>query len=312
MKLVREATEAAETKKEKEKEAGTWAVGGRARRRAVDALCLCLLPTVCRSLRRTVWMVLPSPVDCQAACPNHRLPPATAAVSHAGKAAKEGGSASPENQFIRGTIALHDKYMEYVQVRLRVGRRRGAARRRWGAHSADSDEGRGRGRSPLHAPGAAQIVGGWKGAQPRLILCPARRPLPIAPPPGLLWQLLALPQGAQGGVRGVLQQAGALVAWEHRGRRGEAANAPGCRGHGRWRAARRSGYPDAVPADAAAAAHPHPHAAAPPQVASASVAELMASFCDNLLKKVGGWGGMEACSSCCAVQGGWLCSAGRL
>ncbi|KAI3437587.1 hypothetical protein D9Q98_000040 [Chlorella vulgaris] len=53
MKLVREATEAAESKKEKEKEAG--------------------------------------------------------------KAAKEAGSSSPENQFIRGTIGLHDKYMEYVQ-----------------------------------------------------------------------------------------------------------------------------------------------------------------------------------------------------
>ena len=37
-------------------------------------------------------------------------------VRPAGKAAKEAGSSSPENQFIRGIIALHDKYMEYVQV----------------------------------------------------------------------------------------------------------------------------------------------------------------------------------------------------
>ncbi len=55
MKLVREATEAAETKKEKEREAGKAAT-------------------------------------------------------------REAGSSSPENQFIRGVIALHDKYMEYVQV----------------------------------------------------------------------------------------------------------------------------------------------------------------------------------------------------
>jgi hypothetical protein len=40
--------------------------------------------------------------------------------SAAGKAAKEAGSSSPENQFIRGTIGLHDKYMEYVQVRQAV------------------------------------------------------------------------------------------------------------------------------------------------------------------------------------------------
>ncbi|WP_289480622.1 cullin, partial [Klebsiella pneumoniae] len=33
----------------------------------------------------------------------------------AGKAAKEAGASSPENAFIRGTITLHDKYMEYVQ-----------------------------------------------------------------------------------------------------------------------------------------------------------------------------------------------------
>ena len=57
MKLVREATEAAESKKEKEKEAG-----------------------------------------------------------RGGGAAKEAGSSSPENQFIHGTIALHDKYMQYVLV----------------------------------------------------------------------------------------------------------------------------------------------------------------------------------------------------
>lgn len=35
----------------------------------------------------------------------------------AGKASKEAGSSSgPESQFIRGVIALHDKYIEYVQV----------------------------------------------------------------------------------------------------------------------------------------------------------------------------------------------------
>ena len=33
-----------------------------------------------------------------------------------GGAAKEAGSSSPENQFIHGTIALHDKYMQYVLV----------------------------------------------------------------------------------------------------------------------------------------------------------------------------------------------------
>lgn len=51
----------------------------------------------------------------------HRPPcPPACTRPPAGKAAKEGGSASPENQFIRGTIALHDKYMEYVQVGGRV------------------------------------------------------------------------------------------------------------------------------------------------------------------------------------------------
>lgn len=44
-------------------------------------------------------------------------PPAPAPPLPAGKAAKEAGASSPENQFIRGVIALHDKYMEYVQVR---------------------------------------------------------------------------------------------------------------------------------------------------------------------------------------------------
>lgn len=44
----------------------------------------------------------------------HARPPA-------GKAAKEAGSSSPENAFIRGSITLHDKYMEYVQVRYSGG-----------------------------------------------------------------------------------------------------------------------------------------------------------------------------------------------
>lgn len=48
--------------------------------------------------------------------PNGFLPH-SAAAPKAGKASKADSSSSPENQFIRAVIDLHDKYMEYVQVR---------------------------------------------------------------------------------------------------------------------------------------------------------------------------------------------------
>ena len=67
------------------------------------------------------WLVpgCSSPPPCQAALCNARptiLPALLTSPHAAGKAAKEAGSSSPENAFIRGVIALHDKYMEYVQV----------------------------------------------------------------------------------------------------------------------------------------------------------------------------------------------------
>ena len=49
---------------------------------------------------------------CLRALPRRRLSPR----ARAGKAAREAGGSSPEGQFIRGVVELHDKYMEYVQV----------------------------------------------------------------------------------------------------------------------------------------------------------------------------------------------------
>ena len=73
----------------------------------------------------TCWLpasLLPHPAHNSAILPPAWLPTACGCLLLspialcAGKAAKEAGSSSPENQFIRGIIALHDKYMEYVQV----------------------------------------------------------------------------------------------------------------------------------------------------------------------------------------------------
>jgi hypothetical protein len=125
----------------------------------------------------------------------------------AGKAAKEAGSSSPENQFIRGIIALHDKYMEYVQVGGWVG----------GGGCVGVGE-----QDP--EPGCRPLIVCLCLPQKVTADCCRCQPLQpptlcpdLLPPPcpaaamraGLVWQLEPVPQGAEGGIRVLLQQAGA-------------------------------------------------------------------------------------------------------
>ncbi len=125
-------------------------------------------------------------------------------ASCAGKASKEAGSSSgPESQFIRGVIALHDKYIEYVQAGwLLIVLAKSLARL-----------------SAKHNEALNCILGCWLVGMPGGLasLVPVAC-LHLEAPlicflciAGLVWQLLAVPQGAEGRVRVVLQQAGARM-----------------------------------------------------------------------------------------------------
>ena len=142
-------------------------------------------------------------------------------ASCAGKASKEAGSSSgPESQFIRGVIALHDKYIEYVQAsRLPDWQQLGVlagpadcvagllAAMQWdlalcavGASCPRLPTRQNPRHSLTLAAGSLwQLLAVPHGHRPVL------HKLTIVPsatcwPAGLIWQLLAVPQGAQGRV----------------------------------------------------------------------------------------------------------------
>ena len=100
--------------------------GGTAARTSLSPLCNPALQVPLHSARFAVHVCLPpqfwgpraaphgaAPLPRRRASP---LPPPGPARPPAGKASKEGGSGSPENNFINAVIALHDKYTQYVSV----------------------------------------------------------------------------------------------------------------------------------------------------------------------------------------------------
>lgn len=171
------------------------------------------------------------------------------------------------------------------------------------------------GAATTHACPGAPVARPLHRQQHTRATAPSPFPPSFPPCPGLVRQLLPLPQGAQGGLRGLLQQAGGVLREAREGGRGGSAAASwhsplevplSPRGSSVHAATPRRTWPRPLHLCAWSLplclvseprarrylwAHPTPldpcaRCFLPVcQVANASVAELMATFCDNLLKK---------------------------
>lgn len=165
---MREATEAAETKKEKEKEAGGW--------RRMPQRALFFSPawqSPCKPHRDNPVLHCSGPSHHPALLTADSTSPRRPAHP-AGKAVKEAGSSSPENAFIRGSITLHDKYMEYVQVRYGGGVGR---QQTWKA-------------GVLDAASQRNCMCALRVAATSVLTCSCSYVTA-----GIVWQLLTVPQG---------------------------------------------------------------------------------------------------------------------